>query len=222
MKDETRRAAFFDFDGTLIPGDSIVAFLQFARRRGVLPLWEWAGTAVHAFLGKIGAEGMDRVKTRALRFEQKLPCAERERLCREFAEEKLIPLLFPEGKRTWDALKKEGRVMVLVSASTRDYMKYVSAALGADELICTVVSAGGAVGPNCRGAEKEKRVLKWLEGLPGDARPEMAASDAYGDSAGDVFMLRMCGRAHAVNPRRKLKREAEEKGWEILRWKRST
>lgn len=219
MRDDVRRAAFFDFDGTLIPGDSIVSFLLFARRRGALPLWELAGAALYAFLGKIGAEGMDRVKTRALRFEKKLPPAEREKLCREFAEDKLMPRLFPEGRRTWDALKKEGRVMVLVSASTRDYMSCVSAALGADELICTPVSPDGTAGPNCRGPEKEKRVLEWLEGLPEDERPDMAASDAYGDSAGDVFMLRMCGRAHAVNPRKKLKREAEERGWEILRWK---
>ena len=219
MRDDRRRAAFFDFDGTLIPGDSIVSFLLFARRRGALPFQEWAGIALHAFLGKIGAEGMDAVKTRALRFEQKLPSAEREKLCRDFAEEELIPHLFPEGKRTWDTLKNEGRAMVLVSASTRDYMRYEAAALGADELICTTVSPAGAVGPNCRGREKEKRVREWLESLPKDGRPDMAASDAYGDSAGDVFLLRMCGRAHAVNPRRKLKREAEQGGWEILRWK---
>ncbi len=219
MRDDLRSAAFFDFDGTLIRGDSIVSFLLFARRRGVLPFWEWAGTALHALLGKIGAENMDAVKTRALRFEQKLAPAEREKLCRDFVEERLIPRLFPEGKRTWDALKKEGRMMVLVSASTRDYMGYVSAALGADALICTPVSPDGAAGPNCRGREKERRLLAWMEGLPKDRRPDMAASDAYGDSGGDVFMLRMCGGAHAVNPRKKLKREAEEKGWEILRWK---
>lgn len=213
-----RRAAFFDFDGTLIPGDSIVSFLLFARRRGALSLWDLAAAALHALLGKTGAEQMDAVKTRALRFEQKLPPAEREKLCREFAEEKLMPRLFPEGRRTWDGLKKEGRVMVLVSASTRDYMRYVSAALGADGLICTPVSPDGAAGPNCRGREKEKRLLAWLEGLEKDERPDMAASDAYGDSAGDIFMLRMCGGAHAVNPGKKLKREAEEKGWEILRW----
>ena len=86
-------------------------------------------------------------------------------------------------------------------------------------MICTPVSAGGEAGPNCRGPEKEKRVLAWLQGLPGDERPDMAASDAYGDSAGDIFLMRMCGRAHAVNPGRKLRREAEKQGWEILRWK---
>ncbi len=219
MRDDLRRAAFFDFDGTLIRGDSIVSFLRFARRRGAMSLWELAGTVLHAFLGKIGAESMDAVKTRALRFEQKLAPAEREKLCRDFAEEKLIPRLYPEGKRTWQALKNEGRVMALVSASTRDYMGYVSAALGADALICTEVSPDGAAGPNCRGREKERRLLAWLESLPENERPDMAASDAYGDSGGDIFMLRMCGRAHAVNPRKKLKREAEEKGWEILRWK---
>ncbi len=220
MRDEQKRAAFFDFDGTLIPGDSIVSFLAYARRRGALSLWELAGTALHALLGKIGAEGMDRVKTRALRFEKKLPPSQREALCRDFASEELLPRLFPEGRRTWDKLKSEGRVMVLASASTSDYMEYVSRALGADALICTPFTPGGGAGPNCRGREKARRVLQWLESLPAAEKPDMALSDAYGDSAGDAFLLRLCGGAHAVNPRRKLRREAEKRGWEILAWGR--
>ena len=50
MRDDVRRAAFFDFDGTLIPGDSIVSFLLFARRRGALSLWDLAAAALHALL----------------------------------------------------------------------------------------------------------------------------------------------------------------------------
>ena len=34
---EKQSFAFFDFDGALIPGDSIAAFVRYARKRGIMP-----------------------------------------------------------------------------------------------------------------------------------------------------------------------------------------
>ena len=214
------RAAFFDFDGTLRPGDSIVSFLRYARKRGLLPAAALAGTAADALLGKLGLRTMEQVKTRALAFERDLPADERERLIRDFVSERLLPEMYPAGKREWRRLKEEGCRMVLVSASTEDYMVPLAGALGADDLLCTPVDPAGAVGPNCRGAEKENRIRRWERGLPEGVTVDWENSLGYGDSPGDEAMLCLTGHPHAVNPGKRLRGTALRRGWPCLRWKR--
>ena len=139
----------------------------------------------------------------------------KEKLCRDFAALVLTPALYPEGRKAWDSLKAAGRTMVLASASTSDYMEYVAERLGADALICTRLSEDGKAGPNCRGEEKARRAAAWAR----ENGADLKQADAYGDSGGDIPLLRLCGRAHAVNPKRKLKKEAARRGWEVLNWK---
>ncbi len=149
MNSGNSQAALFDFDGTLRRGDSIVLFVRFALKRGALRRRELPAIAACALGAKIGLCPTERSKEMALRFEGRRSPAERERLCGDFASLILIPGLFPEGKRTWDALRAAGRRMVLASASTSDYMKYVSSALGADTLLCTQIDEFGSYKP-CR------------------------------------------------------------------------
>ena len=160
MTDTQKKAAVFDFDGTLIRGDSIVRFLRFAAARGALPRRELFIIALCALGGKMGLVPMEKVKERALRFERGLTRAEKEKLCLGFAERVLVPGLLPEGKKTWENLRREGCVMALASASTSDYLEPLSRALGADRLICTRVAEDGRVSKNCRGEEKARRVAE--------------------------------------------------------------
>ena len=215
MERKTKTAALFDFDGTLIRGDSVVRFVLFALRRSAMPRRDIPCVIAFALFGKLGLCPMERVKERALRFEKNLPRPEKEKLCRDFASLVLTPALFPEGRKAWDSLKAAGRTMVLASASTSDYMEYVAERLGADALICTRVSEDGKAGPNCRGEEKARRAAAWAR----ENGADLKLSDAYGDSGGDIPLLRLCGRAHVVNPKRKLKKEAARRGWEVLNWK---
>ncbi len=215
----TRRAAFFDFDGTLIRGDSILRFLRFALGRGAVSRREVLCLVPHVLSAKAGREPMERVKERALAFEGRLSPGDRERLCGDFVREEVIPHLSPRGLETWEALRNEGARMVLVSASTDDYMVHVARALGADVLLCTRLFPDGRVGPNCRGEEKVRRILSWQASLPREEAADLGDSDAFGDSAGDLPMLRLCGRPHAVDPGRRLKKEAEKQHWPILHWR---
>jgi phosphoserine phosphatase len=47
----------------------------------------------------------------------------------------------------------------------------------------------------------------------------LAGSAAYGDSSADLPMLRCVGHPVAVNPGRRLRRAAEENGWEVVEWR---
>ncbi len=212
------RTAFFDFDGTLRSGDSIVSFLKFAREKGKLSRRALLGAGVCALLGKAGLMSMEQVKTRALSFEKALSPAEREALLREFVARRLLPELFPRGLEAWRRLREEGYRMVLVTASTGEYMAPLSRALGADALLCTPMAPDGRVGPNCRGREKERRMLQWAESLPALIRVDWEGSRAFGDSAGDESMLRLVGSPCAVNPDRRLLRLARAGNWTVLNW----
>ena len=77
MTDTQKKAAVFDFDGTLIRGDSIVRFLRFAAERGALPRRELLIIALCALGGKMGLVPMEKVKERALRFERGAFCMKR-------------------------------------------------------------------------------------------------------------------------------------------------
>ena len=63
-----RTLALFDFDGTLIPGDSIVSFVRFARKKGVLSRREYAGILLCTVKYLLGSLTDGEMKTRSLRF----------------------------------------------------------------------------------------------------------------------------------------------------------
>ena len=88
-------------------------------------------------------------------------------------------------------------------------MPAAAEALRADGLICTRIE-NGAVQTNCRGAEKVRRIRAWAEEQP--EAVDFARSRAYGDTAGDLPMLRLVGEGFAVNPKRKLRRAANAVG----------
>ena len=47
---------------------------------------------------------------------------------------------------------------------------------------------------------------------------DLPRSYAYGDSSADIPVLSTVGHAVAVNPGRRLRRVASEKGWRTVRW----
>ena len=66
-------------------------------------------------------------------------------------------------------------------------------------------------------AEKVRRIRAWAEEQP--EAVDFARSRAYGDTAGDLPMLRLVGEGFAVNPKRKLRRAAKKENIPILRWR---
>lgn len=208
------RLALFDFDGTLIPGDSVVLYLQFARKKGWVNRKEYASAlwaAVRYGLGRMSAE---ESKTAALRFRKKMDADAISHLDAEFVDTALLPRLFPQGRERVARHRREGFVLLLVSASTDNYMELVSRRLGFDGVLASPLAPDGAVRQNCKGEEKVRRVNAWLSarGLQAD----FAASFAYGDSKSDLPMLRLCGHPVQVNPKKKLRQAAPE--METAKW----
>ena len=209
--------AFFDFDGTLIGGDSIVRFCRFARKKGVAGPFSLPRAALLAALYGARLMSAERAKAGALAFLKDKTDAERKALADAFCQTELLPRLYPQGVEAIRAHQARGARVWLVSASPAFYLEPLKEALGLDAIIATRYEDGRIAGRNCRGAEKVLRIAEVLA-----ARGESvdyAASTAYGDSRGDAPMLRLCAGKRAVNPKRALIRELQkDDGVQILRW----
>lgn len=215
--------AFFDFDGTLIPGDSIVSLVFYALRHGLCSPWHVLKSGAVSALYQVGLTSAVKAKQVVNGFLKGKTEAELAQIARDFAGECLLPRLYPQAFAEVQIHKAQGRQVWLVSASTDFYLRPVVEALGMDGVIGTRlhiqdgVCTGLIDGHNCRGVEKTLRIEEILS-----ARGSMVDYDtsyAYGDSAGDVPMLLLCAHKRAVNPKKRLLAELKQTPeLKILRW----
>ncbi len=201
--------ALFDFDGTLIRGDSIILLCLYARRKGLMSARGAAAVAWTALLYGLRLCPPRTSKERALSFLRGRSAAEVGDIARDFVETVLVPRLRPEGLEAIRRHRAEGHEVLLVSASSIFYLKLLKDTLGVTDIIATKLDAtengvfeGRVCGENCRGVEKGLRLAEYLAATDGELDYE--SSVAYGDSCGDLPMLRLCGHKVAVNPKPRL------------------
>lgn len=211
---EKRALALFDFDGTLIPGDSIAAYVRYARKKGFMPFKAYMKALLAAAAYSLGRMSAKDSKNAALCFRMGLKEKERRALDEGFVRDWALGKIYPAGKACVDEHRRAGRVTLLISASTDNYMLSVGDALGFDAVLCSPLAPDGTVSGNCKGEEKVRRLNAWLRenGLEAD----FPGSFAYGDSKSDLPMLRLCGHPVQVNPKRALRRAAP--GMETVYW----
>jgi phosphatidylglycerophosphatase C len=184
-----QQVAAFDFDGTLVPGDSLRPFLTLilGRRHLAQSLLRSApAMAVGYYRG-----GRDASKAALLkRAFSGRDAAAVETVGVRFAHE-LVARIRPDlaARLRWH--RGQGHRLVLVSASLTSYLTPFGVEAGFDEVIATRLEvgqdgrlSGRLAGPNVRGKEKALR----LQALFGHQPTELWA---YGDSAGDTEMLAM-------------------------------
>ncbi len=182
--------AAFDVDGTLTVRDCVRPFL--VRVGG------WGGIAralarkPAATLGAAAHRDRDRFKELVvggvLRGRK---VAQVEELGERFAETVHQGWLRPDTMARLRWHQQMGHRIVLVSASLGPYLRPLGRRLGVDAVLCAEPLrlgdefGDGLDGPNCRAAEKVRRLNDWL------ATGNLADATvwAYGDSAGDRELL---------------------------------
>ena len=212
-----QRVAVFDFDGTIIYGDSVVNMLQIGRKQGKVSLPLLLKAAVAGVLYHLGFISAISSKRAAHAFLAKMSDADREKFLQDFAQS-LVNRARPEAIRQIRAHQAAGEHVILCSASGDCYMQYVAPLLGMDALLCTPCDEKGLpCGENCRGKEKVRRVNAYLK----EAGMENAVLTAgYGDTLGDAPILRKCKTPVLVRPKKKLKKampEATVANWEDIK-----
>jgi len=193
--------AAFDFDGTLTRHDTLLPFL---RRLLGTPTLLWVLFVCSPWLAAYVLRLMSNHRAKAVLLKAALadrPVAEVERCARAFVQHDLPQQWHPWGLQQLVQHQQSGHRCVLVTASTSPYMHLVGASLGVDAVLCTEMEVmddrytGRMATANCHGEQKVERLKVWLAQTYGPAPDHQPALHAYGDTKGDLPMLRLAQQA---------------------------
>ena len=191
--------AVFDVDGTLTTGDCVLPFLRRAAGRRLVTAILRHPLALAAGLVR---RDRDRLKALACASLVGIPAAEIDRLGEAFARDVAATRLRDDTAARLRRHRELGHTVVLASAASRRPSGTRYGSSDADEAVCTMLERGAdgrltgrLAGPNCRGAEKARRVRALL----GERGLQEAEVWAYGDSDGDEPLLASADHALRVD-----------------------
>jgi HAD superfamily hydrolase (TIGR01490 family) len=213
-------AAFFDLDRTLIRRSSALALAPAFRKRGIIGRTDLAKAAFWQLVFAARGVGADTVRDAAengMRFLAGVPVAELDALVADALEQVLRPLVYAEPLRLVELHRERGEPVYVVSATLQEIVSHVAQDLGFDGALGTVaeVKDGVYTGRSLRPLHGEAKAVAVRE-LAAEEGLDLGASTAYSDSASDLPFLEAVGRPVVVNPDRRLRRVARERGWPVL------
>ncbi len=181
-----RAVAIFDFDGTLVQGDSLPTFVSCCVG--------WPGTvlaALIAFACSLGAaDRRTAFKTLWLKLTLRGFVVERLPAVLERLEQRLVWIAQNQARLQWH--KQRGDIIVIASGGLDVYLPHILRAYAPDFYLCTALEqaegrlTGVMLGGNCVREEKARRVQELLQSL--GAHGEVWA---YGNLPHDLPMLRL-------------------------------
>lgn len=230
--------AFFDFDRTVIHGDAgpmFGAWLFHRRRRSlrgprtfaaarrtamwvrITPFAVWM--AAQSALYRARAVRRSTIVRNAYRGLKGVPVAPLDDLMERFAVEHVRPLVYPTIVHEMQEHLDAGRRCVIITTGMERLVQRCLPFLppGVELIGCRLQERDGRLtgriisGP-LYGADKANILLAYCRA----AGIDPARCHAYTDHESDRHMLDAVGNGVTVNPRRRLRRLAQEKGWRIL------
>jgi HAD superfamily hydrolase (TIGR01490 family) len=225
--DTGKAAAFFDVDNTLMRGASLFYLARglhsrrfFSTREILTAGWRQLRFRV---VGSEDPDHMQRVREEALAFIAGWPVDEFLELGSEIFDEVLATKVWPGTAALAQHHLDHGERVWLVTAAPVEIARLIADRLGLTGALGTVAESvdghytGRLVGDLLHGAAKADavRILAAEEGL------DLSLCSAYSDSANDVPMLSLVGMPYAINPDRRLRRHARERGWRIRDFRRA-
>jgi HAD-superfamily subfamily IB hydrolase, TIGR01490 len=212
-----RSLYFFDVDHTLTYGSTGRRFAAAATRRGVIKLRYLSLVPYMYALYRFGSGGVSL-------FERKSPAIRGvdkellEDIGRDVFARKTGKALRPDMARLVESIKDDGGRVVLATSSFDFIVQPLADALGVEEVIASRLEydggrcTGSLAGSPVFGAFKRDAAAAYAKAL-GFALADCAF---YSDSIHDLPLLLEVGEPVAVAPDRRLRREAEARGWTIL------
>ena len=226
MNAEPTELVLFDLDGTLLDGDSELAWTDFLAHKGLLDPAERLRNArafEHAYhSGKLD-EGrfvdFHLAPTRALKHQ---PRSGLDALNREF-QHTVVPAMIRPGARALVAHHGEaGALLALVTATNSFISGPIARALGFEHLIATVLEQDGSgrFTGHCHGrpafrAGKIERVEHWLAAR-GTHRDAFHRRVFYSDSINDLPLLEWATDPVVITPDAALAALAGQRRWPTL------
>ena len=235
---KTRRAAFFDVDGTVARSNVVSQYvawkmstLNFVQKLCWVPFYA-VKCALYLLVDKVSRSAFNAMFAKDFKGARASEAAKRE-MARVSFEAYLRARVFPAALEAIAVLKAQGFEIVLVTGSLDFMIEPVAALVGADAVVANELETarktstedgetneeewfftGALRGVAVADDEKRVRVLAYAEANGID----LGASRAYGDALADEAMLRAVGTPSVVSPKRAMRARAEREGWPILEW----
>ena len=217
-----RRAAFFGLD-TLIPGSSLYLLAAGLRRRhfyGRADLFAFALKRLAAQVAPSRPEPARASRDAALEFATGRHRPELRALAREIADERILPLVYPDLARLIERHRSQGMLTFVATAGPAELAEIVASGLGMNGGLGTTAHvddderySGQLAGDLLRGPAKARAVADHAAATGID----LDASVAYSDSVNDLPLLELVGHPEVVNPDRQLHRIARHRSWPVHR-----
>ncbi|WP_354641165.1 HAD family hydrolase [Kitasatospora camelliae] len=218
---DTRAAAFFDCDNTILRGAAIFYLgvglyrRRFFTRRDVARfVWQ------QAWFRLAGAEDPGHIadaQDRALGLVAGKRTAELEAICEEIFEPVLREKIWPGTRALVQMHLDAGQRVWLVTAAPQEVARIIARRLGMTGALGTVAETvdgeytGRLVGGLLHGPAKAAAV----QALARRERLDLSRCAAFSDSANDIPMLGLVGHPYVVNPDAALRRHARAMGWRV-------
>lgn len=215
-----RGAAFFDLDGTLVPGTANIPLAREAIRAGFVR----PGEIAHDLRDGVSVLVGSRDERPALLRDRVLAAVEGRSATEVGAIADrlvggMVGVIPPAMRRILDEHAAAGRDRIVLSAGPTEIVSRLAQAAGLELGTGTTAETdaegrytGRLAGPFCHHDGKADVVRTLAE----ERGYDLAACFAYADSIGDLPMLELVGHPMVVNPEPELRELAENRGWPIV------
>jgi HAD superfamily hydrolase (TIGR01490 family) len=215
----SRGLVFFDVDHTIIRQSSGRHFAVLAIRKRILSLRVLLLLPFFYLYYRFGNMTLNSIRSKYLFFKGMCK-AELEELAKRSFRRNIKRTIYPGALALIRELESSGRRVILATSSLDIIVKPLTDYLGIKEILSTSLefknglSTGRFEGMPLFEREKKRRVLDYIrqEGFT----PEQCAF--YSDSIHDLPLLAAVGTPVVVNPDSRLKRLAQRRGWEIIKF----
>lgn len=214
--------AFFDLDKTLIAENSAKLWLKSLWNNRDINALHMIHASYWLLKYHLGFTKMDEVIEKGLALIAGEDANEVLHKTREFFTDTVQGLYRPGALQAIKVHRDLGHKISLLTSSFDGLSLLVQKDLSLDFCLCTRLEiahglyTGRTIGPPCFGKNKVTFALQLCDEL----KVPIQQCTFYTDSASDLPLLTVVGRAVAVNPDPHLRARAQLKGWEIVDWGR--
>ncbi len=220
-RDNPAYIAFFDLDRTISAAISGRALAKAAVKRGLMKYSDLLAAIYLGLTYRFGIGDDDKIMEKMTGWVKGLPEEALKSLCSVVVEEVMIPAIHKEVISELEMHRSANARTVILSSTLIPVCRAMADHLKIDDVICSdleVINStltGRPVGKLCYGDEKLKRLHEYCE--KNNSTPSQAWY--YADAIVDLPALSIAGFPVCVNPDRKLRKKAVQKGWKIYLWK---
>jgi HAD superfamily hydrolase (TIGR01490 family) len=209
-------------DRTLIAANSGVSFMRYSLRRRKTTRWKVCKSILDYYLYRFDLLDMEKAYRDSLRPLVGVREEELAHFCREWFEEVVKDLIYPEARDFVRQHKTQGETIAIISNSmsyaVEPLAQYLSIShvLATQLEVCGGVFTGNYIEPLCFRQGK----IFWAERLSQQLGVKLGESTFYTDSITDLPLLERVRYPRIVNPDPRLRALARKRGWPVQNFDR--